>query len=120
MNEENKIIITDKRVDQSWKENVERDKSRAEAEVKSAGVKKSDPIFLNLLNSFIVQALVYMGLTPNPFSGKEEKNLEAARETVEMLIMLKEKTKGNLSAEEEKTLNSALTELQFKFVEMSK
>ena len=65
------------------------------------------------------QASLFLGRLPNPQTGKAEVNLEAARLFIDHLEMLKEKTTGNLSAQEAEILNSVLSDLQAAFVEAS-
>ncbi len=67
----------------------------------------------NLFNLGMAQ----LGKIPLPGKDKPEKNLEAAKETIELLRMIKEKTKGNLTEREEKSLASILTNLQLNYVE---
>jgi hypothetical protein len=50
---------------------------------------------------------------------KSEPNLPLARHTIDLLAVLLEKTKGNLSLEEQRTLENSLTELRFRFVQVS-
>ena len=55
-----------------------------------------------------------------PWGGeKQEVNLPIARHTIDMLGVLSEKTKGNLSLEEQRLLENSLTELRFRFVQVS-
>jgi len=60
-----------------------------------------------------------LGKVANPMSGKIEKNMEAAKATIDTLEMLKAKTKGNLSKEEEELVNGAVQQLQVNFVSES-
>lgn len=64
-------------------------------------------------------ASLFLGLIPNPQSGKAEVNLELARLFIDQLTMIQEKTRGNLTADEEKVLRNALSNLQMAFVEAS-
>jgi hypothetical protein len=48
---------------------------------------------------------------------KPEKNLPAARHTIDLLAMIQEKTRGNLSMEEQRLLDNSLTELRFRYVD---
>lgn len=57
-----------------------------------------------------------MGLEKNPHTGKVEKDLDVARFNVDMLDMLKDKTKNNLSDEERQFLESVTADLKIKFV----
>lgn len=64
-------------------------------------------------------ALVHLGDAPAP-DGKQERNLPLARQTIDLLAILQEKTKNNLSGEEERLLDQALFDLRLRFVEISK
>lgn len=64
-------------------------------------------------------ALVHLGDAPAP-DGKRERNLSLARQTIDLLAILQEKTKNNLSGEEERMLDQALFDLRLRFVEVSK
>ena len=66
------------------------------------------------------QAMVHLGLVPNPISGKTELDLTQAKYTIDLLEMLKEKTEGNLSDEENKILMSLLFDLRMRYVERSR
>jgi hypothetical protein len=72
--------------------------------------------FPSYILSYYTQGLVLLGEVPNPYSNKKEEDLEAARHTVDILGMLKEKTKGNLTPEEERLLNSVLYEVRLKYM----
>lgn len=63
-------------------------------------------------------AAMAMGLAPNPTSGKVEKNLDVAKFNIDMLIVLKEKTKSNLTKEEEDLFHRMISDLQMKFVQI--
>lgn len=75
------------------------------------------PAFLLSLNT---SALISMGLIPNPTTGNREQNMELARQTIDLLGILKEKTKGNLTKEEEDLLNNILLELRLAYVDLTK
>jgi hypothetical protein len=61
--------------------------------------------------------LVYLGEVPDPDSGETSCNMDMARHTIDLLGMLEEKTKGNLTPEEEEMLNNILFELRMKYVQ---
>jgi len=65
-------------------------------------------------------AALFLGLIPNPQTGKGEANLDVARMFIDQLVMIREKTRGNLIEDESKILNSAISNLQMAFVEVSK
>ena len=53
---------------------------------------------------------------PDPISGKQEQNLEAAKQTIDILDLLKKKTEGNLEEEEGKFFENASAELKWKYL----
>ena len=63
--------------------------------------------FVGLLMQLHYTAWVQLGKVANPATGKVDRNLEAAKGTIDVLGSLEEKTKGNLNDEEEKLLSSA-------------
>lgn len=73
--------------------------------------------FITFVMSLSSSALVNLGEVPDPFTNKKEVNLELARHTIDVLGMLEEKTKGNLTKEEQEYLKSLLFELRMKYVQ---
>jgi hypothetical protein len=73
--------------------------------------------FSIFLQSLAQQALMQMGLIPWPH-GQRELHLEQARDTIDILQLLKVKTKGNLSAEEQQLMDTVLYELKMSWVEV--
>jgi hypothetical protein len=69
--------------------------------------------FIFSLNS---SALYHLGLVPDPTTGKQEKNLLLAKQSIDILGMLDEKTQGNLSHDEEKLLRHILHDLRLMYV----
>ncbi len=74
--------------------------------------------FSTFILSLNTAALVHLGELPDPVTNKKQVNLTLAKHTIDTLEMLKEKTKGNLSVEEEKLLQSILYELKLKFLKL--
>jgi hypothetical protein len=72
--------------------------------------------FPSYILSYYTQGLVLLGEVPNPYTNKKEEDVDAARHTVDILSMLQQKTKGNLSKDEEQLLDSVLYELRIKFM----
>ncbi|MFH2064082.1 MAG: DUF1844 domain-containing protein [Pseudomonadota bacterium] len=72
--------------------------------------------FSTFIFSFNSSALYHMGLVPDPTSGKKEKNLPLAKQSIDILGMLDEKTKGNLTNDEEKLLRHILHDLRLMYV----
>jgi len=69
--------------------------------------------FIFSLNS---SALFHLGLVPDPTTGKKEKNLLLAKQSIDILGMLDEKTRGNLTNDEEKLLRNVLHDLRLMYV----
>ena len=75
--------------------------------------------FLFLVLSLRAQCEVQLGLVHYGQEEKAEPDLELARHTIDLMGMLLEKTKGNLSLEEHRMLENSLTELRFRYVQVS-
>lgn len=81
--------------------------------------------FSMLVLSLSQTALVHLGEAPHPDDkdgehGVPTRNLPLARQTIDMLGMLQEKTKGNLTGSEERLIDQVLYDLRLRFVEVSK
>jgi hypothetical protein len=74
-------------------------------------------LFLALVTSLASTCWMQLGKVPNPISNKIEKDLENAKFTIELLRTLKEKTKGNLTDEEERLLLSVITDLELNYAD---
>ena len=75
--------------------------------------------FTFLVLSLRTQAEVHLGLLPYGEEENAKPDLDLARHAIDMLGVLAEKTKGNLSLEERRLLENSLTELRFRFVQVS-
>ena len=71
------------------------------------------PTFIMSLNA---SALVHLGIIEDPATGQSAKNLPMAKQTIDILSMLEEKTKGNLDKDEEDILRNILYDLRIAFV----
>ena len=78
---------------------------------------KDTALFMQLVMTFQAAAWQQMGKIKNPITDKIERNLDQARYSIDMLEMLKSKTKGNLTDDELKFVNHVMTELQLNFVD---
>jgi hypothetical protein len=73
-----------------------------------------------LIESILMQTQMQLGLFK--FRGEEEEsepNLPLAKHSIDMLAMLQEKTRGNLSVDEQRLLENGLTELRFRYVQVA-
>ena len=73
--------------------------------------------FASLVLTLASSAWVGMGKIADPISGEIKKDLNGVKYTIETLIMLREKTKGNLTEDEEKVLNNLISELQSNYAD---
>lgn len=89
----------------------------ANANQKPANPNGLEANFSTLVLSIGSSAAMALGLAPNPTTGKVDKNLELARFNIDLLRMLREKTNGNLTTDEQNFLNSIVTDLQMKYVQ---
>ena len=81
---------------------------------------KDEALFLSIMYSFHAAAMQQMGKIANPFTGKVERDLNGARGTIDVLVMFRKKTEGNLTDRERRVLTGLITELQLNFVDESK
>ncbi len=115
-------------VDADWKNQAAAERERLAAaeqqkaaKAGSAGGREQLPEadFQTLLSTMVSQALMYMGAFPDPQTGRAIVSLEYARFHIDLLHVLAEKTKGNLTEQEAKDVQEILAELQGRFVEIA-
>jgi hypothetical protein len=123
MAEEKKIII-----DENWKREAERD--REAAATKEAQEKKEKPAegpkrgrgalprgdLAGLISMLTTQALFSLGLIQVKGEEDREPDLELARYNIDMLEAIEQKTKGNLTPEEQELLKNTLSDLRMGYV----
>ncbi len=109
-------------VDSDWKAEAQKEKERlSEAETQSAsegapgGLPDAD--FRGLIGAMATQAMMYLGAFPDE-QGRAIFAPEYARHYIELLGVIEEKTKGNLTEEEDKELTGVLHELRVRFVQI--
>ena len=77
--------------------------------------------FTAFVLSLASTAAIHFGDLPDPVTGeRSEPNLEGAAQMIEILALLEQKTRGNLTAEERQVLEQVLYELRMRFVEVSR
>ena len=76
--------------------------------------------FTALILGFSTAALGYLGLSPVDGENMPQKNIGLAKQNIDIIALLKEKTKGNLSPEEETLTDQLLADLQLKYVEANR
>ena len=75
-------------------------------------------MFNEFLMGIASSAFIYLGLVEHPATGRRQVDMTAAKESIDMLVMLREKTKGNLTRGEEKFFDDLLSDLKMQYVSM--
>ena len=84
---------------------------------KAAGAGFPEINFSTFIFSLSSSALVQLGELNDPSTGSKSLNLPVAKQTIDIIAMLEEKTKGNLTGDEEKLLKNILHDLRMKYIE---
>lgn len=79
---------------------------------------KMQASFSILVMSIASSAALALGISPHPDSGEIKTDKEMARFNIDLLLILKDKTKSNLSDEETRLVDSILSDLQMKFLQL--
>ena len=130
MTEEDKgFIIKDRRIFAEGDQEKEDKKESSGEEVKDQAQKETAPEekqkpeihmpeinFATFIFSLNTSALMHLGVIEDPASGKKVKNLVIGKQTIDILSMIEEKTKGNLTTEEENMLKNILYDLKIIYV----
>jgi hypothetical protein len=110
----------EKKVDEEWKRQVQREKDEsARKERKAQYTRRPKEDFTGFVAGLAAQAMTYLGLLENP-TGRTEPDLAQAEYVINTLQMLQEKTKGNLTPQEQAYLEQILHELRLGFVRVSR
>ena len=116
------FVVKDKRYSAKKESDGESQVKREEKkeEPSQEGVKQELPLpeisFTNLIISLSTSALIQLGEIQDPMSQQSAKNIPLAKQTIDLIGMLKEKTKGNLTSEEEKIFENILYDLRMRYV----
>src|SRR3989442_7408007 len=78
---------------------------------------KNSYLFILIVRTYEMASLQQMGKLKNPLTDALERNLEQAQFSIDLLDMLKEKTKGNLNEDETKFLENTLAQLKLNYVD---
>jgi len=113
-------------VDADWKKQAQAEKERLAREVESKGGpgaaragrpgRMPEAGFTTLVQTLATQAVLFMSDERDPRSGRSLQNLDLAKHHIDLLGVLEEKTKGNLTDEERRLLDSVLYELRVAYV----
>ncbi|HEV8246588.1 MAG TPA: DUF1844 domain-containing protein [Polyangiaceae bacterium] len=86
----------------------------------SAGSELPAVDFSTLVLSLSHSVLLHLGDAPDPSDGQSHVNLPMARQTIDLLTLLQDKTRGNLTGPEESLLAQALYDLRLRYVEVAR
>ena len=134
MSSKKDIKFTEKKVDDSWKNTIQKEKKVSDSAESSQNTERKQKetvdtkrpseketlTFSTFVSSLGMQSLYHMGEIPNPMTEKKEVNLDAAVEIIDILVLLQEKSKGNLTEEEAHLINSLIYDLQITYVKKVK
>lgn len=126
--EEKGFVIKDKRSfdekgqikEGDQEDKIEKDKKHEPEQKKADRPPLPEVNFNSLIFSLSSSALLHMGEISDPQSGETKKDLDLAKHSIDIIAMLKDKTKGNLADEEKQFLDNILTDLRLRFVKASK
>jgi len=115
------FVIKDRRSSQLSEDDIKAQDQAPPAEPgkTKSEIPRTDPFeidFSTFVLSLTSSAFYHLGDMADPITGKKEANLPAVKQTIDMLMMLKHKTRGNLSQDEAKLLEQLIYELQMKYV----
>ena len=118
-----------KRVDEEWKKQVQQEKRHlaeqdraAQTQRRRAGPQAGPagpppkPSFAQFISGLATQVLISLGEVENPMTGRREADLIQAQHTIDLLQLLQEKTKGNLTPQEENFVTNVLHDLRLRYV----
>lgn len=91
-----------------------REESPSEKESKAPPLPEVN--FSSLIISLSSTAFLHFGEIPDPTTGEKRKDLALAKHAIDTIAMLKEKTEGNLTAEEKQFIENVLTDLRWRYV----
>ena len=120
-NQEKKIIVDEDWKDQAQKEKenlAEEEKTQEQTQQEARTLPPAD--FAGLISMLMTQALFSLGVIQMKEGEKREPDFIMAKYNIDMLEVLAEKTKGNLSEEEDKLLTETLSQVKMAFVQLSK
>lgn len=131
MSEQKEFTVRDKRF--SAQEDAGSEQPEPAAETPKTEPQKPDPAtgeqkytqlpkvnFATFVFSLNSSALVHLGVIEDPSTGQKARNLPLAKQTIDIIGMLEEKTRGNLTTDEEKMVRNMLYDLRILYVKESK
>jgi hypothetical protein len=123
--EEKGFVIKDKRSldekgdlkDRSAKEEAPKKEAKQEKRAEETDkIPLPEVNFNSLIFSLSSSALLHLGEIADPHTGEKKKDIPLAKHSIDIIAMLKDKTKGNLTEEEQKFVESILADLRWRYV----
>ena len=126
--------VIKKRVDESWKEQAEKEKQKTDSAAPqskpAAGLQPPasapderegmpEARFDLFVSGLAMEALIALGDMPHPVTRRQSTNLQQAKYLIDVLGIIEEKTRGNLSVDEGKLLQDALYQLRMRYLSKS-
>ena len=110
-----------KKVDESWKDSVQKERTgkAPQAVPAESAAQESTADFLSFISTLVMQTMMCLGEMVHPETGQAQTDLQQARYLVDVIQLLSDKTKGNLTPQEDAELQNILYELRVKFVKKS-
>ncbi len=100
---------------------VRQAEAEAEAAAEAAYEGSRDTItFASFIVGLSTEALAFLGEMPNPATGERQADLKAAEQIIDIIGILREKTRGNLDSDEESLMDAILFDLRMKYVEKAR
>ena len=124
-NDDKGFKISDRRYtsmsdDEKKKKEIIIDKEKAKEEDQLAKESKEEPLpeinFSNFILSLSTSVLLSLGEIPDPISKEKNEDLDMAKQTIDILGVIEEKTRGNLTKEEESLMENLLSDLRMRYV----
>jgi hypothetical protein len=115
--QEKSFTVTDKRGTVRTKEEGEREEEKISPEDKTLPTSLPEIDFSTFLFSISSTALLHFGDFPDPTTNRKEKNLPMVKQSIDIIGMLKEKTKGNLTPEEDNLIDNILYDLRMRYIQ---
>ena len=106
-----------KNVDESWKDKADQEKHVENQPTARPEIKMTFPIFISSLG---MQTLTALGELENPMTKKKEIDLEQAKYMIDIIEILQDKTKNNLTSEESQMMEGLLYQLRMLYVSKTK
>ena len=117
------FVIKDRRFTAQKEDSQVKEQHKREEAPPQESIHQEDSLpevnFVGFLLSLSTSALIQLGVIEDPISKKADKNLPLAKQTIDLIGVLKDKTKGNLTPEEERFIEHLLYDLRMRYVKAS-